>query len=145
MTKSAEKKDEIFYVGIRDPIEIRRSLLESSKDMVHSLQRFERFKEVRKEKLEELNEVRKTMNVVKKLMSQLKKTLPDAPSVRVELGQEKRKVELKKHKKATTKNSSKKKVKPVEVKERVSPKEMNELEKLEAELSAIEGKLSRLV
>lgn len=138
---TADKKDEIFYVGIRDPIEIRRSLLESSKDMVHSLQRFERFKEVRKEKLESLHELKKTMSIVKKLMGQLKHALPEA-SIRVELGKEKRKVNLKKQ---TPKKTEKKTNPKKEIVERVSRKEMGELEKLESELSAIEGKLSRLI
>ncbi|MBW3003060.1 hypothetical protein KY328_00785 [Candidatus Woesearchaeota archaeon] len=138
----AEKKDQIFFIGIRDPIEIRRSLLESSKDIVHSLQRFERFKEVRKEKLEALQEVRKTMSHVKKLMADLKKALPET-DLRVELGKEEQRRKLKKAAKETKKEV--KVAKPMPIKERISPKEMNELEKLESELSAIEGKLSRLV
>lgn len=144
MVKAAEKKDHIFYVGIRDPIEIRRSLLESSKDVVHSLQRFERFKEVRKDKQDSLQELAKVMFQVKKLAAQLKKALPET-DLRVELGKEQQKLKMKKEAAKTPAKQEMPKIKKEELKERISPKEMNELEKLEAELSAIEGKLSELI
>jgi len=137
-------KEEIFYVGIRDPIEIRRSLLESSKDMVHSLQRFERFKSVRKEKHESIQELKELMGHIKKLVTQLKSVLPEN-DLRVELGKEKQKYTAKKSQVTTQKVKKEKAPKVKEVKERITPKEMSELEKLEAELSAIEGKLSEIV
>ena len=51
-----KEEDQVFFVGIKDPIEIRRSILESSKEMLQYLQRAERFKEVRKEKEEQTKE-----------------------------------------------------------------------------------------
>ena len=39
---SKEEKDQAYYVGIKDPIELRRSLLESSKEMLQYLQKFEK-------------------------------------------------------------------------------------------------------
>ena len=72
MTKKQEEKEEVYYVGVKDPIEIRRSLLESSREIVQYLQRSERFKGTRSEKAEELAKLKETMREINSLMRKLK-------------------------------------------------------------------------
>ena len=147
--KAAKKEpDEVFYVGMKDPIEIRRSLLESSKEMVQYLQRAEKFKAVRTEKAEEIAKLKEIMNDATKLISKLKTSLPKTKirtrmhkheeevmkeALVKELGEAKEEFEV-----------AAKEAKPAEVK-KAKPKPASELEKLESELSAIESKLTKLV
>ena len=71
-----EEKEEVFYVGMKDPIEVRRSILESSKEMVQYLQRAERFKKVRAKKAEQLARLRAIMKDISLLARKLKSALP---------------------------------------------------------------------
>ena len=50
MAVTQKKEAEIFFVGVSDPVEVRRNLLEASRAMVQSLQRYENFKELKNEK-----------------------------------------------------------------------------------------------
>jgi len=145
--QSKDKKN-VFYVGIKDPIEIRRSLLESSKEIVQLMQDFERFKDIREQKFLLKEELKKDIAAIQKMMKALKKAVPKT-ELRVRLMHEheeyeeellKPKKKSKKSKKSkTSKKSSTKKAKPVEKK-----KPVTELDKLEDELRKIEEKLGNL-
>lgn len=144
----AEEKEETkFYVGVKDPIEIRRSILESSKEMLQYLQRAEKFKEVRKEKTEQIEKLKATMSDINNLARKLKNLLPKtgiratAPKKEEKPKKAAKKIEKKKAAKKEAKKTPKKVVKEAPAEK---PKEMTELEKLEAELGAIEGRLTKL-
>ena len=47
------EKDQ-FYIGVKSPVEIRRQVLESSRSVLQTLQQYEKFKELRMQKLEEI-------------------------------------------------------------------------------------------
>ncbi|MBW2996513.1 hypothetical protein KY332_04405 [Candidatus Woesearchaeota archaeon] len=129
-----EKEEQVFYVGIKDPLEIRRSMLESSKELLQYLQRFEKFKAVRKEKAEQTAKLKGVMKEITTLVKQLKSNLPKT-GLRAAKHKEKPKP------KKVTVAAPKKEAPKVEVEK---PKEMTELEKLESELSEIEGRLTGL-
>jgi len=148
MPKKEKEKEESFYVGIKDPIEMRRSILESSKELVEYMQRSERFKSIRAEKTEHIEKLKSTIKELKKLVKKAKVALPKTKlrtmlherEKRLKMEQSaKEKAELKKTKIKAAVKEEKKIVEKVEEK-----KEMTELEKLESELSEIEGRLSRL-
>jgi hypothetical protein len=137
-----EKEESVFYVGIKDPIEIRRSILESSKELLQYLQRAEKFKAVRKEKTHQLEKLREEMKEIQALAKKLKALLPKT-GLRAKA----------KPKPAAKKEAPKAQVKQEPIKETIpsmpapkaeEPKEMSELEKLEAELGEIEGRLTKL-
>jgi multidrug efflux pump subunit AcrA (membrane-fusion protein) len=134
----AEKEESVFYVGIKDPIEIRRSLLESAKEMLQYLQRAEKFKEVRREKEVQISKLKETVQEIQSLVRKLKSELPKAGLRAVPPHEEHKKKAVKKKTKAVKEE----KAAPVKVEK---PKEMTELEKLEAELGEIEGRLTKLV
>ncbi len=51
MAKKKEKEEkEVFYVGVTDPAELRKDILESIKDIITVLKTYENFKSVREEK-----------------------------------------------------------------------------------------------
>lgn len=141
--KKEENKEEVFFVGMKDPIEIRRSLLESSKEMVQYLQRAERFKKVRAEKAEEIAKLKATIREIHSLVRKLKAKLPKT-KIRAKLHSHEKKYE----KEAVTEKLAeeiivKKPVKATAPKVEKKKSE-TELEKLEKELGEIESRLTRL-
>jgi len=135
------EKQDILYVGVQNPIEVRRTILEATKDVVEMLQKYERFRAVKQEKINTVNVLQEQIKEITKLINKLKADLPKV-DIRIRLNKEEEMVE--KERKAVKEEAKpKKKV----VKKEAAPKkmkELSELEKLEAELSAIEGKLGKV-
>jgi hypothetical protein len=129
---AAKKEEELFFVGISDPIELRRSVLESSKDLLHYLSRFEKFKNVRNEKAEYVAQLNDVTAEIKKLVNKLRTALPQT-KLRAKAAAEKVKARKRVEKQATLAPRPMPKKKPT-----------TDLEKLEAELSAIEGRLTKM-
>jgi len=121
------KEENPLFVGITDGAELRRDILECSKGILGSLQDYERFKSVREEKLRLIHQFREDVKKVSSLMSGLRKHLPKVKEVGI--------------KKPKVKEAEVVKPKVVKIEK---PKETTELERLEAELNDIEGKLNNL-
>jgi len=136
-----ENKDkDIFYVGVKSPDDFRKDLLEGTKSIIHLLQRYERFKKVRIEKIEEILKLREIVSELNLLNKKLKSSLPQTklrnlPKINVpDYGDEK----IPRHDKKSAKETlNKMKVEQV-------ARSKSELEKLEDELDFIEGKLGGL-
>lgn len=118
-----------FYVGVRDPVEVRKSILETSKAVIHDLQSYERLLETRGKKREALSRLKKKVDEINALLEQLRKVLPE---VRVE----------------SEKPAAMPKLRTAPVKHRIQivarPKPKTEIEKLNDELKDIESKLGSL-
>jgi len=127
--KVAEEKGDVYFVGLEKPNELRRTLLESTRDVVDVMKRFERFKSVREQKIKEIERLKSDIREISKLISKLRAELPKT-KLRVKLPKREEVPEKKKVVKKEVKKPKK--------------KEMTELDKLESELSAIEGKLKGL-
>ena len=67
---------ENFFVGVSSPKEIRRELLISSKQTVEALVAYEKYKDVREQKLNLLNELKKSMDSLVFLNKKLRSHLP---------------------------------------------------------------------
>lgn len=81
-------EDELFFVGIRDPVELRKELLTSSKNLIDSLKRYEAYKDIKEEKLQKITELKRTFDEImilnKKLRNHMPKTPLRAPITRTE-------------------------------------------------------------
>lgn len=130
-----EKEKDLFFAEVKDPVDVKRNLLEAQKDIIEGLQRYENIKFLREKKLENINKLRSTIKELLKLISNLKAALPQAKIREA--------VKIKKKTKVAKKKAAKKKAKEI-AEEKEAKKPMTELEKLESELSAIEGKLGSL-
>ncbi|MBW3019758.1 hypothetical protein KY334_00540 [Candidatus Woesearchaeota archaeon] len=64
------------YVGISNPVEIRRNILETSKEVINNLRVFEEIKEIRIEKFSLIEEYNAEVEELKKLMIKLKRIFP---------------------------------------------------------------------
>ena len=85
--KKVEKKEK-FFVGVHSPIEVRKALLESSRDSIQLLQRYQRLKELREEKLKHVEQLKKVLKRIQVLSTRLNNLLPKS-GIRVELEKEK--------------------------------------------------------
>ena len=144
------EEDSVFFVKVKDPIELRRVILEDAKDIIESMQRFEKFKEIRKEKLASIERLKADIRELNKLISKLKSALPKA-NLRVKLHaheeedikqEEKKAAQEEKHKHAKKKHA---KAHHIKAEKPAIEKPKSEVEKLEDELGAIEQKIQTLV
>jgi len=137
----APKAEEVFYVGVQDPTEVRRNVLESYRDAVHFLQQHEKLKALRAQKAQALEEVRADVRELKTLVLRLKRVMPKT-KLRVKLNEEHREAKAPVEKKAEEKPKKEKKKRH---EKRLRPaKDGGELEQLESELSEIEHKLENI-
>ena len=75
--KMASGKDG-FFVGVYDPIDVRRNLLENSKELIKSLQSFDALLKIRHQKVKVYRETKEVMNELDLLITKLKSRLPKA-------------------------------------------------------------------
>ena len=113
--------DEDYFVKIDEPREIRKNILECSRDTINLLKDYENLKQIRVEKVRSMLKIKNIFSEIDLLLKNLKKQLPSFKSA------------ISKSKKQI------KKKKPIR-----KTKKMPEIDVLEQELSKIEQKLSRL-
>ena len=74
----AKEEKSMFFVELREPNEVRRNILESLKEIVENLQRFEKFKDMRADKLAHIEKLSKIVKDINKMVSTLRGTIPQA-------------------------------------------------------------------
>ncbi len=141
LVSNNSKDSEVFFVGLDDDQLVKKNLLESMREILVTLQRYESFKKVRSQKVKEISELKKIMKEINELIVKLKTSLPKAnisASVKKEVKQIDREIGklTKKTKSSTTTKKTIAKAKP--------KAEMSELEKLENDLASIESRLKGL-
>lgn len=136
--KREKNKDEVLYVGLQDPIEMRRTILEATKDAVEMLQNYEKFRAVREEKVKTVTQLQEQIVELTRLINKLKLELPKV-DVRIKVNKEQEMIEAEKRTAKKSNMPKKKAVKEIPKK----TKELSDLEKLEAELASIEQKLGK--
>ena len=67
-----------FYVGVTDPVQLRRLLLECSKQILQSLQDYETLQNIREEKIKLVIELRHMIKEIYNLNSRLNNVMPKA-------------------------------------------------------------------
>ena len=142
---------QMFFTRIKNPNTFRKTVLESSKEIISVLKDYQILLRMRQEKESKINHLKEQFNELNTLLEKIEKFVPEESMKELEemLPKPKPKPEPKpapKKKKATKKKSTKKKVakkaEPEEVKE--PEREPTELEKLEHALSKIDDKLNKI-
>ena len=128
-----KEQPELFFVRVKEPIEVRRNILETLKEIVEVLQRFEKFRQLRHEKIEKISHLRVLLRQTNKMLGEMRSRLPQT-NLRATVSRE-MPVHKARHKKKKAKDSAEK---------APQKKELTQVEKLEAELNAIESKLKSL-
>jgi|SRR3989338_5634516 len=134
MVKMKEQSNELFFVQVKAPNEVRRNILETLKDIVEVLKSFEKFKHIRHQKLENINHLRVLLRQANKMLGDLRIKLPQTNLRAIPVKDTAKQPKKVHHKKKKGKSAE----------EKMPKKEMTEVDKLEAELSAIEAKLKSL-
>jgi proline dehydrogenase len=62
--KKEKKSEEVYFIGIEDPVELRRNILESCKDLIEVLQMYEKFKETRELKKSYIERLKKDVKTI---------------------------------------------------------------------------------
>ena len=133
-----EQSNELFFVQVKKPNEARKDILETLRKIVETLQKFEKFKHIKHEKLEKIRHLGVLLKQANKILGDLRLKLPQT-NLRAVVVRESPSQPKKIH------YNKKKKIKATEEKSEKAPKkELTEIDKLEAELSAIESKLKML-
>jgi hypothetical protein len=68
--------DKDYFIGIYEPVDVRRNLLEASKEIVSSLKSYEKLESIRREKLRHYQEMKDLISELDMLVSRLRKNLP---------------------------------------------------------------------
>ena len=128
-----EQRGEIFFVEVKEPSEVKRNVLETMKEILELMQQFEKFKQIRHQKLLKIQRLRSLVKDANKIFGILKSKLPQASF---------KTIKPKPVQKHERKPAAKKEKTP---KEDAQKKHKTELDRLESELSAIESKLKNFV
>jgi len=115
-----ENQKEVFYVGLNNPKEIRKSVLESTRDIIQVIKTQDSLKQIRTKKYVLIEELKNQMVQIDNLMNRLKRALPSS-----------------REKEQTSPSISNKR--RIE-----APRKIKDIDKLEAELADIEAKLGEL-
>ena len=73
-----EKEEDLFFVEVEEPADVRREILESQKIVIGGLQRYENIKFLRAKKAESINKLKGELKKLAKELSELKSVLPSA-------------------------------------------------------------------
>ncbi len=128
-----------YFIGISDPAELRKHILEPTREVIQFLQSYEDFQRTKEEKTQTIIQLKEDLKAIKTQINKLRRFLPKS-KLKIERPPEKIKEEIKKEKKLLPK-------KPAPKEEPLPPKPTgppSELETLEKELGAIEKKLGTL-
>jgi hypothetical protein len=132
-----EKNDTDFFVEVKDPVEIRKAILEASKKSIKLLQNYESIKKIRAEKSEEIEKLKVQMKETELLVAKFKTELPKVKDV---IPPEFKKLFFSK---PAAPKITRMPVKIIEARPRPMPKEET-VDKLDQELMDIEAELERL-
>ena len=143
MKKTTAQKHHVYYAGISEPIDVRRSILEASKQVVQNLQEFDKFCGARREKKQAIAELKSVINEIGRLLNMFKSHLPQVNLHAQEKNTNHAAKPVKEKSEKAAKQAKQQKTSKESIK--LKPKELSELEKLEKELGEIENKLSGIV
>ncbi|NQU79207.1 hypothetical protein HQ545_05570 [Candidatus Woesearchaeota archaeon] len=108
-----------YFVQIKDPVDMRKNLLGTSKQIIQILQRYERIKSLRIRKIEKASKLKETNKEINMLVAKMKKEMPNA-DIRIHPRQD------------------------IPEQKVIEKPEHDDLNKLETELRMIEQKIGRL-
>lgn len=118
--------EEPFFIGLNDPTELRKHLLEPTREVIQFLQSYEEFQRIKEEKNQAILTLKEDLKMISSEINKLRRFLPKG-----------------KLKIAKPSVNLKEETKPVLVK-KVKPKAPNDLDRLEKELGEIEDKLGTI-
>jgi len=137
--KTPEQIEEPLFIGIGEPVELRKHILEPTREVIQFLQSYEEFIKIKEEKTDTVLQLKEDLKNIKSSINKLKRLLP-----RNKIKGEKTHEEIKKERRYIRKTEEIQPPAP-EISETLPPApKPAEVEDLEKELSEIEKKLGTL-
>lgn len=130
--------ENLFYVGVKNPAELRRNLLEASKDVLELMRRYDYIMELKQKRLQKMNQLKDISRDITKLCNKLKLTLPSVDTVAKE---------SEKRIRVTGKQMRPEQKEVMRLREKdtfAQSRTVSEVKKLERELMDIENKLKKI-
>ncbi len=143
--KPVAKPKEPYFIGLGDPVELRRNVLEPTREVIQFLQSYEEFKKVKEEKTFTIGLLKEDLREIKLTINKLRRLLPRS-KLKAErtYGRIKKEIEAE-HPELKPKPEPKPEPVPEQEPEpEPAPPVHPELDSLEKELGEIEKKLSSL-
>jgi|GEM_PF-1919244 hypothetical protein len=135
--------EDAYFVHLKDPVDFRRTILESSREVIHMMQEYQALMDLRKRRLDMEQAFKEELREIMLLVNKLEKTLPKHSINKLKEVLPGVIEEEKKHMaKPEKKKLSKKKEKPA--KEQLREKQLSQIQRLEKALESVEGKLHKL-
>ena len=72
-------EQDLFFVGIRDSVELRKELLLSSKNVLDSLRKYEQYKVIKDQKFQYVAELKRVFDELLVLNKKLRGKMPKVP------------------------------------------------------------------
>jgi len=135
--------EDAYLVHLKDTVDFRRTILESSREVIHMMQEYQALMDLRKRRLDMEQAFKEELREIMLLVNKLEKTLPKHSINKLKEVLPGVIEEEKKHMaKPEKKKLSKKKEKPA--KEQLREKQLSQIQRLEKALESVEGKLHKL-
>lgn len=135
--RSPSLPKEPLFVGLDDPVELRKHILEPTREVIQFLQSYEEFKKTKEEKTQALLQLRGELKNIRTSFNRLRRLFP-RNKAKAEKTCQKIKKEIKKERKLPSASL------PEEAPAIPNRKSFPELDSLERELGEIEKKLDTL-
>ncbi len=87
--KQMRVDDELFFINIPDPKEVRKNLLESSQQIVEGMKSYEKYKKIKAEKLKKIEALKAMTGQIRENAGKLRACLPTVKGLPEKVREEK--------------------------------------------------------
>ncbi len=70
------EKEQSFYVGVQNPADVRKTMLEASRELLLSLKQYEHLRNIRAQKLSLYSQYQSEISAIKSLLAKLQRAVP---------------------------------------------------------------------
>ena len=81
MAKKQAMSEELFFINVPEPKDVRRNLLEASQQILEGMKSYEKYKKLKAEKLRKIEQLKTTTVQIRELAGKLRGCLPTVKGI----------------------------------------------------------------